>query len=142
MAQHNPATTYTLQDFINMKNIDDMTYYNFSILEVINGVQHLDHNLVEDYLPHLLQTCETVSLSDTEYKRYKYNPDLLAYDLYGSVQLDFVLLLLNDMVDPKEFDVRTVKLPYASVLSTFLNDIYTKESSYIHQNRSTNKIYR
>ena len=142
MAQHNPATTYTLQDFINMRNIDDMTYYNFSILEVINDVQHLDHNLVEDYLPHLNVTCETVSLSDAEFKRYKYNPDLLAYDLYGSVQLDFVLLLLNDMVDPKEFNVKTVKLPYASVLATFLNDIYGKESKYIHENRAINKIYR
>lgn len=142
MAQHNPATTYTLQDFINMRNIDDMTYYNFSILEVINGVQHLNHNLVEDYLSHLLSTCETVPLSDTEYKRYKYRPDLLAYDLYGSVQLDFVLLLLNDMIDPKEFDVKTVKLPYASILNTFLNDIYSKESSYINQNRSVNKIYK
>lgn len=142
MAQHNPATTYTLQDFINMRNIDDMTYYNFSILEVINGVQHLNHNLVEDYLPHLLSTCETVPLSDTEYKRYKYRPDLLAYDLYGSVQLDFVLLLLNDMIDPKEFDVKTVKLPYASILNTFLNDIYSKESTYINQNRSVNKIYK
>lgn len=142
MAQHNPATTYTLQDFINMRNIDDMTYYNFSILEVINGVQHLNHNLIEDYLPHLLKTCETVSLSDTEYKRYKYRPDLLAYDLYGSVQLDFILMLLNDMIDPKEFDIKTVKLPYASALNVFLNDIYSKESRYIHQNRADNKIYR
>lgn len=142
MAQHNPATTYTLQDFIDMRNIDDMTYYNFSILEVINGVQHLNHNLIEDYLPHLLNTCETVSLSDTEYRKYKYRPDLLAYDLYGSVQLDFILLLLNDMIDPKEFDIKTIKLPYASILNTFLNDIYSKESDYIHQNRAENKIYR
>lgn len=142
MAQRNPATTYTLQDFINMKNIDDMTYYNFSILEVINGVQHLDHNLVEDYLPYLLKTCESVPLSDEEYKKYKYHPDLLAYDLYGSVQLDFILMLLNDTIDPKEFDVKIVKLPYASVLNTFLNDIYSKEAPYIHQNRADNKIYR
>ena len=142
MAQHNPATTYTLQDFINMRNTDDMTYYNFSILEVIDGVQHLNHNLVEDYLHHLLVTCESVTFSDEEFKRYKYHPDLLAYDLYGSVQLDFILLLLNDAIDPKEFDVKTVKLPYASVLNTFLNDIYSKESSYIDQNRFNNKIYR
>lgn len=142
MAQHNPAITYTLQDFINMRNIDDMTYYNFSILEVINGVEHLDHNLVEDYLPHLLNVCETVSLSDEEYKKYKYCPDLLAYDLYGSVQLDFVILLLNDMIDPKEFNIKTVKLPYSSGLSVFLNDIYTKESSYINKNRADNNLYR
>ena len=36
MAISNPALTYTLDDFISMKISDDMTYYNFSILEVIN----------------------------------------------------------------------------------------------------------
>lgn len=142
MANYNPALTYTLNDFVSMRNIDDMTYYNFSILEVINGVQHLNHNLIEDYLPHLVNTCEKVTLSDEEYKKYAYNPDLLAYDLYGSVQLDFILLLLNDMIDPKEFNIRTLILPYSSALSTFLNDIYSKESGYIQQNRSDNKIYR
>lgn len=142
MVIKNPAQTVTLEDFISYRNIDNMTYYNFSILEVINGVEHLDHNLVEDYLPHLLTTCETITFSDEEYKKYMYNPDLLAYDLYGSVQLDFIILLLNDMVDPKEFNIKSVKLPYANVLSTFLNDIYSKESNYIHQNRAENKIYR
>ena len=50
MANINPATTTTLEDFIEMRSIDEMTYYNFSILEVINGVEHLNHNLIEDYL--------------------------------------------------------------------------------------------
>ena len=140
MPRVTPSTTYTLDDFIQMKLSDDMTYYNFSILQVIDGIEHLDHNLVEDYLPELKSVCIPVTLSNLEYNKYKYNPDLLAYDIYGSVQLDFILLLLNDMIDPKEFDKKSLILPYSSTLSTFLNTVYSKESEYIGQNRAENNL--
>ena len=136
MANITPAQTYTLDQFIEMKDIDNMTYRNFSILQKIDGVEHLDHNLVEDYLEELKNVCISVTLSDQEYKKYKYAPDLLAYDIYGSVQLDFVILLLNDTIDPKEFTKKTVLLPYASGLSVFLDTIYSKESNYITYNRN------
>ena len=83
----------------------------------------------------------TFELSNEEMSRYRYNPDLLAYDIYGSVQLDFVILLLNDMIDPKDFDRRKLKLPYASSLSIFLNTLYSKESNYINENRANNNLY-
>ena len=136
MAISNPALTYTLDDFISMQISDDMTYYNFSILEVIDGVEHLDSNLVEIYLEELKSQCVSVQFSEEELKKYKYNADLLAYDLYGSVQLDFVILLLNDMYDPKEFTKKNVILPHSSTLSKFLNDVYSKEAGYIQQNRA------
>ena len=132
----NPALTYTLDDFISMQISDDMTYYNFSILEVIDGVEHLDSNLVEIYLEELKSQCISVQFSEEELKKYKYNADLLAYNLYGSVQLDFVILLLNDMYDPKEFTKKNVILPHSSTLSKFLNDVYSKEEGYIQQNRA------
>ena len=136
MAISNPALTYTLDDFISMQISDDMTYYNFSILEVIDGVEHLDSNLVEIYLEELKSQCISVQFSEEELKKYKYNADLLAYDLYGSVQLDFVILLLNDMYDPKEFTKKNIILPHSSTLSKFLNDVYSKEEGYIQQNRA------
>ena len=136
MAISNPALTYTLDDFISMQISDDMTYYNFSILEVIDGVEHLDSNLVEIYLEELKSQCRPVQFSEEELKKYKYNADLLAYDLYGSVQLDFVILLLNDMYDPKEFTKKNVILPHSSKLAKFLNDVYSKEEGYIQQNRA------
>ena len=136
MAISNPALTYTLDDFISMQISDDMTYYNFSILEVIDGVEHLDSNLVEIYLEELKSQCISVQFSEEELKKYKYNADLLAYDLYGSVQLDFVILLLNDMYDPKEFSKKNIILPHSSTLSNFLNQVYSKEEGYIQQNRA------
>jgi hypothetical protein len=137
---NNPALTYTLDDFISMQISDDMTYYNFSILQVIDNVEHLDSNLVEIYINELKGNCINVKLSDTELNKYRYNPDLLAYDLYGSVQLDFVILLVNDIYDPKEFIKKNIILPYSSTLSSFLNAVYSKENEYIQQNRADNNI--
>ena len=135
-----PATTYTLDDFIQMQISDDMTYYNFSILEMIDNVRHLDHNLVEDYLPELKSVCIPVTLSNEEFTKYRYNPDLLAYDIYGSVQLDFIVMLLNDCIDPKEFDKTKLILPYSTSLNIFLNTVYSAESNYIDQNRADNNL--
>ena len=140
MASRTPATTYTLDSFIEMKVADDMTYYNFSILEINGNIQHLDRNVIEDYIPELEDLSVKIKLTDDQFRKYKYAPDLLAYDLYGSVQLDFIILLVNDMVDPKEFDRKTIKLPYASTLSKFLNSVYNGEYNYIAMNRSENNM--
>ena len=139
-SKYDPALTYTLDNFIQMQISDDLTYYNFSILEVVDKVEHLSLNLVEEYLDELKQGAVTVTLSDEEYAKYKYNPDLLAYDIYGSVQLDFVILLLNGIYDPKEFATRQIQMVYASVLSSFLDTVYSKEYGWIQQNRADNNI--
>jgi hypothetical protein len=134
--KNDPSLTYTLDDFVAMQMSDDMTYYNFSILEVVNSVEHLNINLVEEYSSVLKSQTLQVELTDEEYKKYKYCPDLLAYDIYGSVQLDFVILILNDIFDPKEFVNKTIRLVPASVLQQFLNEVYGKEYGWIQQNRA------
>ena len=138
--KNDPSLTYTLDDFIKMRVSDDMTYYNFSILELMNGVEHLNINLVEEYAQELKDQAVYVVLTDMEYKKYKYNPDLLAYDIYGSVQLDFVILILNDIYDPKEFISKTLRLVHSSVLSRFLSTVYGKEKGWIQQNRADNNL--
>lgn len=130
-----PTLTYTIEDFIQHKVADDMTYRNFSILGKIDDVEHVDYNLIEEYITELQSLCVTATFSDEEYRKYKYAPDRLAYDLYGSIQLDFIILLINGISDPKEFNMRTVKLPYASVLSSFLSEVYSKDQEYINENR-------
>ena len=112
---NNPALTYTLDQFIGMKYSDDITYHNFSIIEKIDdNIELVDHNIIEDYLDELESICVKCELTLEQYRKYKYKPDLLAFDVYGSVQLDFIIMLVNDMIDPKEFDLKTIKLPYAS----------------------------
>lgn len=135
-----PALTYTLDQFISMKASDELTYRNFSILEVVDGLELLDHNLIEDYLTELQSLCIEVELTREQYIKYKYAPDLLAYDIYGSTQLDFIILFANEIIDPKEFNLKKLKLPYASQLKTFLSAVYNSESDYINFNRTQNGL--
>ena len=131
-----PAMTHTLEEFIEMKTGDNFTYRNFSILDKFGDVECLDHNLIDDYMDVIEKLTQTVTLSREEFGKYKYSPDLLAYDIYGSVQLDFIILFINDMVDPKEFNRQTIKLPYASVMAELLSEIYNSDQEYIKYNRS------
>ena len=129
------AQTYTLDQFILMKSTDDMTYNNFSIYGVIDGQKILESNLVDEYLTELAKLSNVVQLNTDEYKRYKYSPDLLAYDVYGSTQLDFVVLAANDMIDPKDFNLKRLKLPTVSAMKLFLNEVYSANSNWLSKNR-------
>ena len=131
-----PDLTYTLEEFVSLRLTDQGTYYNFSILEKEGNLIFTDHNLIDDYIDELEKLCVTVTLSDEDLKKYRYSPDLLAFDVYGSVQLDFIIMAVNDMIDPKEFNIKTIKLPYNSILQTFLSDVMTSDSGYIAQNRA------
>lgn len=132
---NNPAQTYTLEQFILMKNTDDMTYNNFSIYGLIDGQKVLESNLIDEYIDELVAISSIVQLTDQEYKKYKYAPDLLAYDVYGSVQLDFVVLAANDMIDPKDFNLKRLKLPTVSRLREFLNEVYGANSNWLSKNK-------
>ena len=140
LAGSDPALTHTLEDFIELQLSDEMTYYNTSIIEKQGNITFTDHNLIDDYMDELLSMCVSVTLTDDQMVMYRYSPDILAYDVYGSAQLDFVVLAVNDMVDPKEFFVRTIKLPYNSYLKAFLADVITANEGYIEQNRLDNGI--
>ena len=132
---NNPAQTYTLEQFINMKNTDGITYNNFSIYGKIDGQKILESNILDEYIDDLVSLSKIVKLSSDEYIKYKYAPDLLAYDVYGSVQLDFVILAVNDMIDPKDFNLKRLKLPTSTILKTMLNEIYSVNAGWIGKNR-------
>ena len=134
----NLSDEYTLEGFIDHKSTEEFSYKNFSVLAACESGEVLFtiNNVVDDYIDELLELSTEVHLSDEERRKFEYRPWLLAYDVYGSVQLDFILLLVNDMIDPKEFDRKKIKLPYASKLSRFLNSVYSGEYNYIAMNRS------
>ena len=132
-----PAKTYTLDQFINMKTSDEITYRNLSVLDKSHGLEILDHNIVRDYIDYLedIGAITEVTLDDLQMNKYRYAPDLLAYDLYGSTQLDFFILMLNDMIDPKEFFHWRIKLVPATVVKEFFSTIYNAEKKYISISR-------
>lgn len=140
MQRSDPDKCYTLEDFVACKQSDEITYRNFSIFEKSHGMEILDHSLISDYLDELSMYTVELELSNREMARYKYAPDLLAYDVYGSVQYDFIILMLNDMIDPKEFNRRKVRMLSRGALEELLGSIYTSEESYISTTRDQNGL--
>ncbi len=129
-------TTHTINEFIAQKNQDEISFRNFSTFDLINGTEYLIKNVIDDYMDELLSICIDVDLTRDQYVRYKYSPDLLAYDIYGYIQLDYLIMQINGVIEPRDFNFKKLKLPYASQLSSFLNSVYNSETIYIEYNRN------
>lgn len=128
--------TYTVQDFIDLGTSDEITYYNFSILEYLNGFDMFVTNLLYDYEDEITDLAVTIRLSDIERAKYRYKPYLLAYDIYGSEEAKFILMMLNGIIDPKEFDFNKIKALKPGDLNTLLGRITSVNEDYLNNNRS------
>ena len=136
-AKSNPAKTYTLDDFILEGKSDQLTYINFAITQQIENISFVDTSLIDYYLDELKSISIEIpieNITQDQIIKYRYQPDLLAYDIYGSTQLDFIVLMCNGIIDPKEFDfkVKSLLLPKASILNTFLSEVYKSEKPWIN----------
>jgi len=124
--------TYTLQDFISSgNNTDTLSYNNLSFTEKSNGIKFTVANILRDYLYELKELCQTIELSESEVYKYSYNPKVLANDIYNNPELGFLILLLNDMCNIKEFTLSTgtVKLLTQEDVANQLPKIYSAEKS-------------
>lgn len=128
--------TYTVQDFIDLRSSDEITYYNYSILEYLNGFDMFITNLLYDYEDELNGLAVVVRLSDVEKIKYRYKPWLFSYDIYGSAETQFIIMMLNGIIDPKEFDFNRVKVLRPADLQNVLNRINSVNESYLNNNRS------
>ena len=139
ISKNNPALTYTLAEFIDMKMQDELTYENFSIIRYEMQTKFAEQNIIDYYFRELKNICMKItSFTEEEIVKYRYAPDMLSYDVYGSTQLDFIVLLCNGIIDPKEFDFKRkyLLLPKASHLKEFLSKVYNSESEWLELNRA------
>ncbi len=135
--------TYTVDEFIELgKSIGDVDYNKYAILS--DRISVNDNysiivalkNVIYDYEEELKKLACTVEMTDDEFLKYKYKPKLLSYDLYGTVELYFIILFLNNTCDIKEFNLQTIKLLKKESLMEFLEAVYNAESDYLNFNRT------
>lgn len=128
--------TVSVQDFIALRSSDEITYYNYSILEYLNGFDMFVTNLLYDYQDELDEMVKIVKLTPIEKAKYRYKPYLFAYDIYGSTEAKFIIMMLNGIIDPKEFDFERVKVLNYGDLITILNRMQAVNEDYMNTNRS------
>lgn len=131
-----PYMADTLSEYIDRGSNDTYTYYNFSAVETEEDMQILISNILEDdYMSILKQIADTYEMTDEQYNKFKYKPELLSIASYGTPELYFIILIVNDMLDKKEFDRRIIKMVNKDDLMTLLNTIYNAESDYLDENK-------
>ena len=127
--------TYTVEQFIKSEDSTKIDYNSLAIFQKVNSIYMITHNVINDYMPELKAMCGTVVMSDLEYLKYKQKPKLLAYDCYGSTELYFLILKLNNMYDVKQFDKKSLKMIKKKKLSEVLSYIYEAQNGIITANR-------
>lgn len=140
-ASSGPESTYTLSQFIALKDSDQITYRNFSILERSlsdPNIVYSINNVIYDYMDELKSYCKLVSVSDLDKIKYKYKPKLLSYEIYGSTEAYFMILAMNGMCNVKEFDLKDniFKALSPSDMIRLINTIHKAESEHLKINRN------
>lgn len=127
-----PQNTSTIEEFINSGSGITITYYNLSFNDMLsNGTVVSVHNVVSDYLDELKDAAVYVSLNQDQQFKYMYKPKMLCSDLYGNPELYFIILLLNDMADVKEFTKPVIRMLSKNSMSELLTLIYNAEKQAI-----------
>lgn len=122
----------TIKEVINSGLELKMTIKDLSFKEVItnsSGEMFIIniYNLYEKYYELLLEQTTIVVLSDEEYIRYRFQPKLLALDLYGNQDLYYLLLRVNNIYSIINFDFKELTV-FKPNLVSLLNEIMVKES--------------
>ena len=128
-----PQNTTTIEEFIESGKGISITYPSLSFLDTMsNGTQVSVLNVINDYIKEIKNACITVELSKEEQNAYFYKPKLLCYDVYGNPELYFIILLLNDIADVKEFTKPNILMLKKSYMSIILSQIYNAEKEAIN----------
>ena len=105
----------TIQEYIAQYNSEEIVSSAFFLKQVFSIENNRKmivnfNNLVIKYMPELKEIKVKVTLSNEEYAKYKYNPKVLSYDLYGTTELWFLILEANELHSVTQFNSKTIYL--------------------------------
>jgi len=138
--------THTINEFINMglNSSDNNTYRDLSYFETRNGMEFIVKTILDDHIDTLLENTVTVLLEDKDVRRYKFNPKMLSYDLYGTTKLFYIIMRLNGICNVHEFNLhnREIKLIPSTAMSKAISSIFKEEkfSLQTYNNKHKNDI--
>lgn len=139
MPNARPSQTYTVEDFISVGHGISVTYDKYSYKELLsNGTEIAILNVINDYMRDFKDHAVQVKLTDDEYRKWRYKPKLMCYDIYGNQEIYWVIMLLNGMIDVKDFNLESKKLlliPTAD-MSNLMSAVYNAEYKYIEEYNS------
>lgn len=130
------AITYmTLDDVINKQDRYDINKILYFTTTEDRTLVVRDSNLFTTYLRYLQQYIVRFRVSKAHRQYYRFRPDLLSTDLYGTPNLAWLLIMLNDQECASKFRLKsTVKIIPTEYLSQVYDTIVTKSTDKLNAN--------
>ena len=140
MNRANSSNIWTLSDFISEYSIEDLRIDAFYLQQVFWDKNKMTHKVVvnensiaDKYANELEENKHIVELTTKEYYKYRYNPKLLSYYIYGTTELWFFILMANELYSISEFDLRKVVL-FDTAIITKLNRMLEMDAEFLEIN--------
>lgn len=126
----------TIQSLIDLGKETSLTTNDLSFKSVMvnsNGDKFIVNisNIFDKYYDILLDYAITVTFDEDDYLKYKYKPKVLSQDLYGTKNLHFLLLRLNNITSVTQFDFKELKVFDKSIIKLLNEIIVLEEDNYI-----------
>lgn len=136
MGVTDPRYATTLTEFIAAgKGSPAIKYPQLCFREVSNGISYTVHQVIDDYIYELKAMAEVLTVTNRDdLIKYQYRPKLLASDIYGSTDLYYVILRINDLANAKEFDFSndTIRMLTKADMASAISKIFTAEKDDIN----------
>lgn len=87
----------TLNEYMNGVKADFFYIKSISKISEYSGYELLDTISIEPYIKLLKARSQLVELPDSDVQKYKFKPRLLSNLIYGTENLYYIILMLNDM---------------------------------------------
>ena len=134
MAKYSNRQVSTIQGAIAYGMDQDVRYGTYHEMNLIQNEQTGEiirvpaMSLMNKYR-HFLQEIVTVKfkMSDEEFRKYKYAPKRLSFDLYGTTEYWSALLELNNCLSISDFNKQWIKAYDPKRLPSYVNEILIKE---------------
>jgi hypothetical protein len=110
-------------------------FYKGVLVDDTSRLYVLDDSILIPYDGELDTYRKSYTFTEEEYRKYKYNPWKVSYDVYGTTELWFLVLHANELYSAMEFDLETVSM-YTTDVKKLLNEIVAIEDNSIRKNQA------
>ena len=129
------ATYKTVEDIINAKDRYDLNKITFFTMSDDKDLVVPDTDLFQIYMGYIAQFIARFKCSYAVREKYRYKPYLMSQDIYGTPELGWLILLLNDRECASKFTIKsTIRLVPQEYLVSLYDTIVTKSNTKLKKN--------
>lgn len=131
----NNAVIKTLDDIINKNDRYDLNKITFYTETEGGELIIKDTDLFSKYLRFIWPYVRKYKISDYQRRYYRCRPHLLSFDVYGTPELAWMVIMLNDQECPSKFRPKsTVNLIPVTQLAAIYDTITTRSDEELQSN--------